>query len=221
MAKRRYPIFAALETEYADKWPWPATDEFDEPFRRLVLTVLSQNTNDENCMNAYRNLSQNFDITPLALVQADEAALSRAIKTGGLHRVKAERLKLLAATILETFRGELREVLRRPTDEARAALKALPGVGDKTADVLLAFSATRDVIPIDTHITRITRRLGLASQHASYDAMQRALENVIPVKHRARAHVYLIMFGREYCKARSPRCEVCPLRTFCAYHKKL
>lgn len=209
-------LFELLEEAYGDRRPWPP-DEFRDPFENLVLTVLSQNTNDKNSMRAYRALSKRFRITPKALVRADVNDIRDAIRPGGLYNLKARRIKELAGIVLERFDGDLGKVIRLPQKEAREKLLELPGVGNKTADVLLAFCGKGDVVPIDTHLNRVTKRLGLVPLKAGYAEVQEALNKVIPVGKRLRAHVLLIMLGRKYCKARGPRCHDCPVVNVCAY----
>lgn len=216
---RKASLLKLLERTYGDRWPWPP-GELHDPFENLVLTVLSQNTNDRNSMRAYRALSKRFRITPSALVSASVDDIKDAIRPGGLYNVKARRIKEIARIVLEEFDGDLTKVLGLPQEEARKKLRELPGVGDKTADVLLAFCGRGDVIPIDTHLNRVSKRLGLVPLKAGYAEVQEALNRVIPVGKRLRGHVLLIMLGREYCKARGPRCHECPLVVLCAHGQR-
>ncbi|MGC9308533.1 MAG: endonuclease III domain-containing protein, partial [Thermoplasmatota archaeon] len=154
------PHFKALE-RYEQYW-WDADDERDyqqamqEPFSSLVFTLLSQNTSSQNTRRAYRGLRRAFAITPEALHRADESALARAIKPGGLHHVKAGRIRELAAYVLNEYNGDLSWVYDAPQDAVRTRLLEMPGIGPKTADVLLShIHGHREAFVVDTHMFRI------------------------------------------------------------------
>ncbi len=185
------------------------------PFEALVETILSQNTNDSNRDRAMKRLRSRFEITPEALSEARIVQLVDCIKPAGLYRVKAPRIKEVSGIILEHFGGDLGSVLRRPAVEARAALLELPGVGYKTADVLLAFVADHPTVPVDTHVMRISKRLGIVPKKAAYEETRLAIERLVSEERRVRMHLSLIRFGREICKAPRPRCPLCPLRSCC------
>jgi endonuclease-3 len=210
-------LFEKMEERYNPLWPWPEESDFNEdPFKNLVMTVLSQNTSSENSGRAYKNLSTKFKITPNALVRADEREIRKAIRPGGLQRVKAKKLKTISKFVLERFGGSLNEVLRRPKDEARAVLLQIPGVGDKTADVLLSqFYGRGNIIPIDTHMNRIAKRLGLVPSAAGYKEVQDALLKFIPKGRGARNSGLLWLLAKHTCKAQRPRCSECVLSGIC------
>ena len=219
MAKLK-DLFQLLEKEYKRKLPWKPREEFCDPFKNLVIGILSQNTNDKNSRRAYLSLKQKFKIAPQVLAEAEEREIAKAIRIGGLSRVKAKRIKQMAKLVMKRFGGNLRKMLKLPTEEMRKVLLEFPGIGKKTADVFLAFCARRDVIPIDTHLAKIARRFGIVPEKAGYDGIRRAYEKLIPVGKRAKAHLYLIALGREYCKARNPNCKKCPLLQICSYERK-
>jgi endonuclease-3 len=186
----------------------------DDPFLLLVGTVLSQNTSDRNSRPAYNRLVAKFE-TPKQLAGAEAREIQKLIKPAGLHRVKSKRLKHLARAVCERYGGDLGSVLRMPLEGARRELLSLPGVGYKTADVLLVFACGRDVLPIDTHIFRIAKRLDIAPPKAGYEEVRLKLEERIPKGRRGKAHMLLIQHGRRYCRARNPLCLECPINDLC------
>ena len=186
-----------------------------EPFSTLIRTVLSQATNDKNRDKAYRDLSERFEITPEALVRADVEEIERAIWVGGLYRNKSRVIKELSRVIVQKFGGKLDFVYSSPLEEARKLLVGLPGVGPKTADVVLLFCANRPVLPIDTHINRVSKRLGFIVSNANYESVRQTLESFYYPDDYLAAHLLLIMLGRRYCKAKKPLHESCPVNRLC------
>lgn len=186
----------------------------DDPFLLLVGTILSQNTNWRNTRAAYNCLITKFH-TPGQLARAEVREIQKLIKPAGLYRMKSKRLKEVARIVLERYHGDLSTLLRKPSEEARRELLSLPGIGYKTADVVLVFGAGRDVLPIDTHIFRVSKRLGFARPKASYEEVRSELEELTPRGHRGEAHVLWIQHGRRYCLARNPLCDECPINDLC------
>jgi endonuclease-3 len=186
-----------------------------EPFSTLIRTVLSQATNDKNRDKAFRNLSEKFEITPKALAKADVKEIEKAIRVGGLYRNKSRVIKELSRVIAEKFDGTLDFIYSLPLEEARRLLMALPGIGPKTADVVLLFSANKSVLPVDTHVNRVSKRLRLATSNADYERIRLALESFYSPEDYLDAHLLLIMLGRKYCKARNPLHESCPVNMLC------
>jgi len=186
-----------------------------DPLEELVLTVLSQNTSDVNSFRAYQSLRARFP-TWEALARARPSEVAAAIRSGGLSNVKAPRLLAILRAI-EEREGHLDlSFLRAATDaEARDYLTSLPGVGPKTAAVVLAFSLDRPAFPVDTHVHRVAGRLGLLPSKASAAKAHDILEAITPPDIRVAMHVGLIRLGREICKPGRPRCEVCPLADLC------
>lgn len=186
----------------------------------LVATILSQHTSDVNSDRAYASLRQRFP-TWEAARDAPQEALADAIRSGGLARVKAERIQrtlreLTARDPAAPF--DLRWLDAENIERARAQLTALPGVGMKTASCVLLFSLGRPAFPVDTHVWRVTRRLGLIGPTVSADAAHAALERLIPPAWRHTMHINLIRHGRSVCHAQRPACDRCPLRARCAYY---
>jgi len=185
------------------------------PFQTLILTILSQNTNDKNSRKAFQNLSRSFPVTPKSLASADEQDIGRAIRVAGLYRNKSKTIKHLAEVVLSKFNGSLKPVLEMPLDQARETLLSLRGVGPKTADVFLLFCGNKPTIPVDTHVFRVSKRLGLSHKDADYDGVRRSLQEIYPPNEYLALHLLLISLGRTFCKSRKPMCESCPLLDLC------
>ncbi len=185
------------------------------PFATLIHTILSQNTNDRNSDAAMRRLRKRYRITPKVLAKAKVKELIPYIRSAGLYRSKAPRIIQVSRIIEDRYGGRLAPILKLPYRQAKETLMALPGVGPKTADILLAFVAKNPVIPVDTHIARVSKRLGIAPAKAAYEKIRTSLESLIPPRDRLSVHLSIIAFGREICKARNPRCSVCPVNEWC------
>jgi len=186
-----------------------------DPFQTLIITVLSQATADKNTARAFENLSRRFSIIPEALAKASVEDIERAIRVGGLYRNKSKVIKAISSIILEKFNGSLDFIQSLPLEEARKILLKIPGIGPKTADVVLLFCAGKPTIPVDTHVNRVSKRLGLAPQRADYEGIRRALETLYSPEDYLLVHLLLISLGRKYCKARKPLCKPCPVNTLC------
>lgn len=186
-----------------------------DPFQTLIITVLSQATADKNTARAFENLSEKFSITPEALAKASMKGIEKAIRVGGLYRNKSRVIKAISRVILEKFNGSLDFIHSLPLEEARKILLSIPGVGPKTADVVLLFCAGKATIPIDTHVNRVSKRLGLAQPDASYEGVRRTLEALYSPNDYLSVHLLLISLGRKYCRARKPLCKPCPVNTLC------
>jgi len=186
-----------------------------DPFQTLIVTVLSQATADKNTARAFENLSRRFSITPEALAKASVEEIENAIRVGGLYKNKSRVIKTISHMILEQFNGSLDFIYSLPFEEARKILLNIPGVGPKTADVVLLFCAGKPTIPIDTHVNRVSKRLGLAPPKANYEELRRSLETLYSPEDYLPVHLLLISLGRKYCKARKPLCKPCPVNTLC------
>jgi len=191
-----------------------------DPFRSLVRIILSQNTSYRNEAAAYDLLERDIGVTPEALALAPVERIAEAIRPAGMHNRRSGTLKAVAEAVLDRYGGDLAPVLRRPYPEAREELMDLPGVGRKTADVLLMFDGGRAVVPVDRHIFRIARRLRLVPEDAAYDDVRRVLEAAAPPGRHEDVHVLLIRFGREVCRARRPRCGDCFLNDLCPHPRE-
>jgi endonuclease-3 len=204
---RRMEIFQRL----AAANPSPRTElEFRSPFELLVAVILSAQATDKSVNKATRHLFVAAD-TPQAMLELGVAGLSRYIKSIGLYNSKARNI-IAACRILVTEHGS-----RVP--ETRAELEALPGVGRKTANVILNTAFGQPTIAVDTHIFRVANRTRIAPGKTVL-AVERKLERVVPQAYRQNAHHWLILHGRYVCKARKPLCPQCPIADLCEYRHK-
>lgn len=176
----------------------------------LVAVVLSAQATDAGVNKATKTLFQKVK-TPSAMVALGEAALSDAIKTIGLYRTKAKNVIALSKALIEHHGGEV------PRD--REALEALPGVGRKTANVVLNVAFGEETIAVDTHIFRVANRIPLAPGRTPFE-VELGLERVVPQRYRRHAHHWLILHGRYICVARVPKCPVCPIADICRFEPK-
>ncbi len=186
-----------------------------DPFETLVTTIISQNTADRNTAKAFECLSNHFEITPEALAKAKTAEVEAAIRPAGLYKNKAKAIKQAACTIQENYHGSLKPVLSLQLEEARAALMQIKGVGPKTADVVLLFSTTKPTIPVDTHVNRVTKRLGFAPEKADYEAVRSSLQQLFKPENYLEVHLLFIAHGRKTCRAPRPICKQCPVCSCC------
>jgi endonuclease III len=195
----------------AETRPIPQTElEFINPFTLLVAVVLSAQATDVGVNRATAMLFALAD-TPQAMLGLGEERLIELIRTIGLFRTKAKNVMALSRLLVERHHGEV------PRD--RAALEALPGVGRKTANVVLNVAFGEPTIAVDTHIFRVGNRTGLAAGKTPLEVEQ-ALEKRTPREYKARAHHWLILHGRYVCKARKPDCPVCVVADLCHYGAK-
>lgn len=186
----------------------------------LIATVLSQHTSDVNSARAYAQLVSAFP-TWEVVRDAPVEAVADAIRVGGLARIKAERIQAILRDLTERLGGEqltLDALDALPFDEAQTYLRTLPGVGPKTAACVLLFSLGQPAFPVDTHVWRVTKRLGLIGANVSADAAHDVLMRLIPPEWRYTMHVDLIQHGRQKCHAQRPECATCPLRSECQYY---
>ena len=191
--------------------PHPATElEYRTPFELLVAVVLSAQATDRS-VNAVTRELYGIANTPAAIATLGERRLAEYIRTIGLYRTKAKNVVRLSQMLLERHEGEV------PRD--RAALEALPGVGRKTANVVLNTAFGEPTIAVDTHIFRVANRTGIAPG-SNVIEVERRLEKFTPDEFRKDAHHWLILHGRYICKARTPECWRCPIAEWCEYRPK-
>jgi endonuclease-3 len=193
------------------KW----TEAKRNPFETLIVTIISQNTADRNTARAFENLSKRFEITPEALAKAENSQIEESLNVAGLYKNKAKTIKQVSTTILEKFHGSLAPILSLPLEDARKTLTQFSGIGPKTADVVLLFSAKQPTIPVDTHVNRVAKRLGFAPVKGGYEAVRKNLQLLYNPSDYLAVHVLLIAHGRKYCKAVRPQCEECPVNMRC------
>ena len=186
-----------------------------DPVRNLVLTILSQNTTDANRDRAFDRLMKRFP-TLSALAGARPPEVEEAIRVGGLARAKAKAILGALARIREERGGYTLDFLREmPLPAARAYLTSFPGVGVKTANIVLLFSFGMPAFPVDTHVLRVTKRLGLVPGTSDLAKAALSLEPHVGAADHGSLHLNLIRLGREVCRPRVPLCPECPLLTVC------
>ena len=186
----------------------------------LIMTMLSQATTDTNRDLAYRRLRERFS-TWEEVLRADVAAVEEAIRPGGLSRQKSVRIQGLLAWLKET-RGELTAdfLCDLSLEEAIEELGHLRGIGIKTLSVVLMFTCGRDVFPVDTHVHRVSRRLGFISEKCSAEKAHGEMSGILRPGESYPAHINFWKFGKFICKSRRPRCGECPLVRDCVYPDK-
>ena len=194
--------------------PLPPVDE-------LVSTILSQNTNDTNRDRAFESLRQRFPSWE-AVRDADPGSVIAAIRPAGLANQKGPRIQqTLGQITAERGSLDLNFLKDLPLEEARAWLMKFKGVGPKTAAIVLLFSLGRPAFPVDTHIYRVTGRIGLRPEKMTVEDAHVHLEKLFPPETYYAAHLNIIRLGREICAARKPACERCPLQDVCNYARGL
>jgi endonuclease-3 len=186
-----------------------------DAFQTLIVTIISQNTADRNTARAFEKLSKRFEIKPEVLANAETSQIEESLHVGGLYRNKAKEIKQVSRIILEKFHGTLKPILALPLEDARKTLIQLPGIGPKTADVVLLFSAKQPTIPVDTHVNRVAKRLGFAPANGEYEVVRTSLQSLYDPRDYLAVHIMLIAHGRRYCKARHPLCNECPVNMHC------
>ena len=181
----------------------------------LIFTVLTQHTSDINAERSYDALRKAMP-TWASVIEAETQKIADAIHHGGLANQKSVRIQQILIEILHRLgHFELEFLSDLPLEEARSWLTSLPGVGPKTAAVVMAFSLKMPAFPVDTHILRVSKRLGLIGRKVSADQAHPIMENMISSDYRYDMHVLLITHGRQICKARVPQCGRCPLNQEC------
>ncbi|MGA8008351.1 MAG: endonuclease III [Thiomonas sp.] len=200
-----------LFERFAAANPQPRTElEYRTPFELLVAVALSAQATDVSVNKATRPLFAVAN-TPQALLDLGEDRLREAIRTIGLYKTKAKNIIATCRILLDQFDGEV--------PQSREALESLPGVGRKTANVVLNVAFGHDTIAVDTHIFRVANRLGLAKGKTPLE-VETKLDKVIPQAFRLHAHHWLILHGRYVCKARKPECWRCGVADLCAFTPK-
>jgi endonuclease-3 len=186
-----------------------------DPFETLIVTIISQNTADRNTARAFEDLSKRFEIKPEALANAETSQIEECIRAAGLYKSKAKTIKNVSKALVEDFHGTLVPILSLPLEEARKTLTQFHGIGPKTADVVLLFSAKQPTIPVDTHVNRVSKRLGFAPENGNYETVRNNLQLLYKPSGYLAVHVLFIAHGRKYCKARRPLCAQCPVNMHC------
>jgi len=205
-------ILKALESRF--EVPYLA-EIADDPFKVLVRTIISQSTAGINTRRAYENLSRKMLLTPKSLAEADVKEIEDALFVAGLYRNKSRVIKKVSQMIIQEFNGSLDFIYSKPLKEARKKLLSLPGVGPKTADIVLLFCAKRPVLPVDTHVNRVSKRLGLVPPEADYEKIREVLQSLYLPKEYFKVHMLFISLGRKICRAGRPKHDECPANHLC------
>ena len=207
-------IYERLNTFWGEPTWLPCPNVVDA----LIGTILSANTNDINSGRAFAQLKARFgdDWDAVRLAPLDE--IKTAIRPAGMYHQKAAHL----VATLERLKHDLGDynlahLATWPVRDALTYLTSLPGVGHKTASIVLLFCFNQGAFPVDTHIQRISQRLGIGSRRATPEQLKAIWEDLLPPITFYALHLNLIRHGRQICTARSPKCEMCPLQTLCAY----
>ena len=203
------PVLNALRNSYGR----PRRPKRD-PLEVLVRGVLSQNTSDVNSERAYDRLMRTFGDWE-ALTAASAKAIERAIREGGLAAQKAVAIGSAMAWVSRRGGGSLEFLKEMETAEAERQLTSVRGVGVKTARLVLLFGFGRPVFVVDTHVHRVTRRLGLVPPKCTRQRAHLLLDGLVPDARKYGAHMNMIRHGRQVCRARSPLCERCPIMRWC------
>ncbi len=204
-------LIEVLDEQYGRTPQQPSHD----PIFELVLTLLSQHTSDHNSGHAMHRLVERFP-TPLEVMHAPVEDVEDAIRPGGLAPTKAKRLQAMLGEVYERRPDlDLEFLADLPLDEAKQWLTSLPGVGPKTAACVLLFALERPALPVDTHVERVAKRLGLVPAKMSAEKAHDALEAQLDADEVYAFHVDLIQHGRRTCHARSPNCDECVLAARC------
>src|SRR3989441_7075436 len=205
-----------LESRYlAEDWSHGMT-----PFEILISTILSQSTTVANERRGLNNLRSRGGATPPhRLADTSEGEIAPAIWQAGPARQRAPQIRGVAGALPDARGDRLERILALPTARAREELMALPGVGPKTADVVLAMAAGHPTFPVDTHIARIARRWNLV-RRTDYESIRAALERWTLPDKRTAWHLAIIAHGRTLCKAHNPRCGECPVRRDCDWYQR-
>jgi endonuclease-3 len=216
LSQRALDVHKVLQETFGEpRWrnPLPPVDE-------LVSTILSQNTNDVNRDRAFEALKARFSGWE-AVRDANTEEVITTIRVAGLANQKGPRIQQVLRDItVERGSLDLSFLNDLSLEEARTWLTKFKGVGPKTAAIVLCFSLNRPAFPVDTHIYRVTGRIGLRPEKMSVEQAHPHLEGLFPPETYYAAHLNIIRLGREVCMARKPNCPACPVRELCEYEPK-
>lgn len=185
------------------------------PLDELIITTLAQNSTDRNALKAFRTLKERFPTWEDVLRARPEEVID-AVRSAGLANQKGPRIQAILRKLKEEQGDfDLSFLERMSTEEAEAWLTSIKGIGHKTASILLLFNFQRPTFPVDTHVSRVSKRLGMAPPRASTRQIRAIWETVVPPEWYYPLHLNLIRHGREVCKARTPLCDQCVLQERC------
>lgn len=214
-------ILDAFEKHWGNEGRPSPELKHDEPLDGLMLTLLSQNTNDKNRDKAFEKLKAEYPNWD-RVAEASIEKVVDLIRVAGLGDTKAKHMKQILVILKEKFgRYSLIEMQKWKVEEAREFLVSLPGVGVKTAGCVLIFDLDMPAFPVDTHVARISRRLGWVPEKMAPDKIQEYLESTLPPERFRGAHLNIIEHGRGICSARKPDCKNCFAEKRCQFTKSL
>jgi endonuclease-3 len=205
MVKKVEKIIKILNSKYRVK------PRKENPFVVLIACILSQRTKDETTEEAAKRL---FSVAknPEEILRLSTKKLEKLIYPVGFYRQKAKRIKELCKILLKSYKGKV--------PKTREELLKLPGVGFKTADVVLSYGHGEDVVAVDTHVAVISRRLGLTKSEDP-EKIREDLHRLIPINLRKNVNLLFVEFGKDVCRTFKPKCNVCPLKNYCEYYKEI
>lgn len=207
--KKFIKILKILKKEYSCNLPLHI--EYENPFKVLIGCILSQRTKDEITNEAYTRLFSKFNnIKSISNSSVNE--IEELIKPVGFYKQKAERIKKICNILLEKYNGKI------PNN--REELIKLPGVGNKTADIVLSYGFGKPEIAIDTHVECVTKRLGIVDEKAKYIEIKSALEKLTPINMRKIVNIIFVLHGKKVCQKRKPKCDICPIKGYCKWFKE-
>jgi endonuclease-3 len=201
-------ILKLLREKYDDRIK-ERMDRNIDLYELLITTMLSQRTRDENTFMASERL---FSVitTPEEMLRLSDSELEELIRPSGTFRQKARKIKEVSRILVEEYPCSF--------PRKREDLLKLPGIGPKTADVVLSYGLGRPVIAVDVHVEVCSKRLGLVKQEAKYEEIRETLEGIVPVKDRYLVNLGLVNFGRDVCRTRNPKCPECKLNGICDFY---
>jgi endonuclease-3 len=218
---RRKAKYAPVAQALADLYGLPMWREDTPPMDELISCILSQNTNDTNRDRGFDSLKARFPAWQ-DVVDAPTDDVIDAIRVAGLANQKGPRIQEVLRTIYDENGDYSIDFLdEMPLEEARTWLTNLNGIGPKTAAIVLCFAFNRPAFPVDTHIYRVSKRLGFLPEKISVEKAHPVMEALVPPDDYYAFHINLIQHGRNICNARSPKCERCPLTEYCDYYERV
>jgi endonuclease-3 len=219
--ERRQAKYAPIAALLGDLYGVPQWRKNTPPMDELISCILSQNTSDTNRDRGFDSLKSRYP-TWQAVMDAPTDELIDTIRMAGLANTKGPRIQQVLS-IIQSERGDFNiDFLNDlPLDEARDWLTNLPGVGPKTAAIVLCFAFNRPAFPVDTHIHRVSKRIGFLPEKISADHAHPVMEALVPPDDHYAFHINLITHGRKVCQARNARCEQCPLTPYCDYYQQV
>ncbi|NDJ78085.1 MAG: endonuclease III [Chloroflexi bacterium] len=212
--------YARIARLLSDTYGYPEWRQHLPPVDELVSTILSQSTTDTNRDMAFDALKERYP-TWEAVRDAPVAEIVETVRPAGLANQKGPRIQAALHYLTDTQGKITLDFLADlPVDDAKQWLTQMNGIGPKTAAIILLFAFNKPAFPVDTHVHRVTKRLGLIGEKTSAERAHLELEAMIPPEDYYPAHLNLIRHGREVCQARQPRCDVCPLKANCDYYQQ-